>query len=357
MTNVEQGREYQQNASHELGFVQEEEDAHVTLITVHDKTEGPLQSSSISYDFTIKLLNLNDLSSNINSLMNTLTVPPPPPPMNVDYVALLWEDFMNQADNKEISTLKFVSKTKDYQKYGALIPDGMINQDIMLSTAYKTYLDYATGKVPPNKARKFKKLASPKLKIVPASPKEPTQKGKQVKRAAKKATTASTTSVVIRDTPEDSLDSNDDSLGDSEDESDDVHDEDGYDDESGNDDDGSSDAEDSEQTEDTYMTNVEQGREYQQNASHELGFVQEEEDAHVTLITVHDKTEGPLQSSSISYDFTIKLLNLNDLSSNINSLMNTLTVPPPPPPVNPSSHPTTIPWQQTPDSTTTTYPI
>nr|GFC65743.1 hypothetical protein [Tanacetum cinerariifolium] len=101
--------------------------------------------------------------------------------INVDYVTLLWEDFMYQADNKEISsarkenmpyprftkviinhfifkdhtismrnrinlytihddtllgTLKFVSKTKDYQKYGALIPDGMINQDIMLSTAY-----------------------------------------------------------------------------------------------------------------------------------------------------------------------------------------------------------------------------
>ncbi|GKD88310.1 hypothetical protein Tco_1363817, partial [Tanacetum coccineum] len=130
---------------------------------------------------------------------------------NVDYVALLWEDFMYQADNKEISSarkehmpyprftkviidhfiskeiticmrnrinlhttrddsllgaLKFVSKTEDCQKYGALIPDGMINDDIKLSTTYKTYLDYAIGKVPPKKARKFKKHASPKLKIV-----------------------------------------------------------------------------------------------------------------------------------------------------------------------------------------------
>ncbi|GKF43881.1 hypothetical protein Tco_0130433, partial [Tanacetum coccineum] len=73
--------------------------------------------------------------------------------------------------------------------------------DIKLSTAYKTYLDYATGKVPPKKARNFKKPASPKLKIVPASPKEPTQKGKRVKRPAKKATTALTTDVVVRDTP------------------------------------------------------------------------------------------------------------------------------------------------------------
>nr|GEV71761.1 hypothetical protein [Tanacetum cinerariifolium] len=60
-------------------------------------------------------------------------------------------------DDTLLSTLKFVSKTKDYQKYGALIPDGMINDDIKLSTAYKTYLDYAIGKVPPKKARKFKK--------------------------------------------------------------------------------------------------------------------------------------------------------------------------------------------------------
>nr|GEU44889.1 hypothetical protein [Tanacetum cinerariifolium] len=61
-------------------------------------------------------------------------------------------------------TLKFVSKTEDYQIYGAVIPDGMINDDIKLSTGYKTYLDYATRKVPPKKARKFKKPASPKLK-------------------------------------------------------------------------------------------------------------------------------------------------------------------------------------------------
>ncbi|GJX78244.1 hypothetical protein Tco_0325055 [Tanacetum coccineum] len=131
-------------------------------------------------------------------------------------------------DDSLLGALKFVSKIEDCQKYRALIPDGMINDDIKLSTAYKTYLDYATGKVPPKKARKFKKLASPKLKTVPASPKEPTQKGKRVKRPAKKATTARITDVVIRDTP-----------GISEDENDDFNDED---------DDGGNDAQDSEQT-------------------------------------------------------------------------------------------------------------
>ncbi|GKE53987.1 hypothetical protein Tco_1489143 [Tanacetum coccineum] len=129
---------------------------------------------------------------------------------NVDYVALLWEDFMYQAENKEISsackehmpyprftkviinnfifkdktismrnkinlhtirddsllgTLKFVSKTEDYQKYRALIHDGMINQYIKDSKAYKTYYDFATGKDTPKKLRKFKKVASPSKKL------------------------------------------------------------------------------------------------------------------------------------------------------------------------------------------------
>ncbi|GKA32300.1 hypothetical protein Tco_0718667 [Tanacetum coccineum] len=128
---------------------------------------------------------------------------------NVDFVALLWENFMFQADNKEISfarkenmpyprftkaiishfiskdktismrnqinlhivrddtllgTLKFVSKTQDYQKYGTLIPEEMINQAIKDSKAYKTYLAYATGATTPKKARKFKKPASPSKK-------------------------------------------------------------------------------------------------------------------------------------------------------------------------------------------------
>ncbi|GJV46804.1 hypothetical protein Tco_1437016 [Tanacetum coccineum] len=128
--------------------------------------------------------------------------------------AVVINRLMYQADKRETSSAR-----KEHMPYprftkvpsslflkqkiinGALIPDGMINDDIKLSTTYKTYLDYATGKVPPEKARKFKKLASSKLKTVPASPKESTQKGKRVKRPTKKATTAPTIGVVIRDTP------------------------------------------------------------------------------------------------------------------------------------------------------------
>ncbi|GJT68778.1 hypothetical protein Tco_1020258 [Tanacetum coccineum] len=98
-------------------------------------------------------------------------------------------------------TLKFVSKTKDSSKYGALIPDGMINQDIKDSKACKTYYDFSTGKVAPKITRKFKKIASPSRKMSPVKEAEPVKKSKRVKRPAKKSTDVPTTSVVIRDTP------------------------------------------------------------------------------------------------------------------------------------------------------------
>ncbi|GJX39730.1 hypothetical protein Tco_0253033 [Tanacetum coccineum] len=52
-------------------------------------------------------------------------------------------------------------------RYGALIPDDMINQNIKDSKAYKTYYDFATGKATPKKARKYKKVASPSRKLSP----------------------------------------------------------------------------------------------------------------------------------------------------------------------------------------------
>ncbi|GJT51941.1 retrovirus-related pol polyprotein from transposon TNT 1-94 [Tanacetum coccineum] len=165
---------------------------------------------------------------------------------NVDYVALLWEDFMFQADNIDISptrkehmpyprfikiiidhfiskdktismryminlhtvrddtllgTLKFVSKTEDYQKYGALIPDEIINQDIKDSKAYKTYFDFATGKATPKKASKLKKIASSSKKLSHVLEEEHTKKPKRARKPTKKSTTVLTAGVVIRDTP------------------------------------------------------------------------------------------------------------------------------------------------------------
>nr|GEZ68073.1 hypothetical protein [Tanacetum cinerariifolium] len=200
---------------------------------------------------------------------------------NVDYVALIWEDFMYQADNRKISsarkehmsylrfkkfiidhfiskyntismrhkinlhtvrddsllgTLKFVSNTKDCQKYGALIPNGMINDDIKLSAAYKTYLDYTTGKVPPKKVRKFKKHASPKLRLSLFLLKNLLRRVIELRDLEKRPLLPPTNNVVIRDTP------------DNEDESDDVYDEDDNDDDDSNDDDSGNDAQDSERT-------------------------------------------------------------------------------------------------------------
>ncbi|GJR71258.1 retrovirus-related pol polyprotein from transposon TNT 1-94 [Tanacetum coccineum] len=160
---------------------------------------------------------------------------------NVDFIELLWEDFTFQIDNhyskesmpyprftkiiinhfisqnKSISmrnrinlhtvkdgsllgTLKYVSKTEKHQVYGVVIPKEMINVDILNSTAYKTYYAYASGAKEPKKARKFKKPASPKLKIVLVSSKEP------IKKPAKKTVPAKKSSklqagVIIKDTP------------------------------------------------------------------------------------------------------------------------------------------------------------
>ncbi|GJS49934.1 hypothetical protein Tco_0600055 [Tanacetum coccineum] len=100
-----------------------------------------------------------------------------------------------------LCTLKFVSKTQDYQQYGALIPEEMINQDIKDSKAYKTYLAFATGQATPRKARKFKKIASPSKKLSSVLEEEPAVKPKRAKKPSKKSTTVPTLGVVIGDTP------------------------------------------------------------------------------------------------------------------------------------------------------------
>ncbi|GKF25262.1 hypothetical protein Tco_0081156 [Tanacetum coccineum] len=122
--------------------------------------------------------------------------------------------------------------------------------------------------------------------------------------------------------------------------------------------------------EDTEMTNADQGASEQQNVSQESGFEQVEEDAHVTLTLVLDppKADEPIQSSSVSFNFTSKLLNLENPSptdNEIASLMETLahhatavpeitssfatTIAPPPPFFNP------LPQQATPTPTQATF--
>ncbi|GJR64854.1 hypothetical protein Tco_0010919 [Tanacetum coccineum] len=163
----------------------------------------------------------------------------------VDYLELLWEDFTYQIDNKVykkqekmyyprftkviihhfliqdktlswrnkigmhtlkddylINTLRFVSRKEASQIYGAVLPDCLTSPEMKESKAYKTYLSYATGAVPPKIARKFKKASPSKKDSVPVQEdEEPVQKGKRVKRSAKKSSTTPAAGIVIRETP------------------------------------------------------------------------------------------------------------------------------------------------------------
>ncbi|GJW57761.1 hypothetical protein Tco_0104492 [Tanacetum coccineum] len=397
-------------------------------------------------------------------------------------------------DDSILGALNYVSKIEEHQVYGALIPKEMLNEDILISTAYKTSYAYASGAKDLKKARKFKKPASPKLKIVPVSPKEPTKKPRKFKKdvtSTKKTATkpkptkkkapvkadrgkgdgtdfelgvldeqqckisgideGTGTKPRVPDVPKYDSDSNKVSWGDSgeeDDDKDDTKDDDdndgnddgddsyGNDDNDSNDDDDASDHERTEsdrdenlnlnqsneehkeeeaeyvdeftdkeddadngkeeneeelddveelykdvnvnlRKEDVEMTDADQGGVDQHNVSQESGFEQEEEDAHVTLTTVHDtqKTEGPIQSSSVSSDFREKLLNFENVSPadiEIASLMDnnvrheepsgqtyslynipvtvipeitsafTTTIPPPPPSFNPLLYQATL---------------
>nr|GEU72144.1 Gag-Pol polyprotein [Tanacetum cinerariifolium] len=98
---------------------------------------------------------------------------------NVDYVEQLWEDFIYQIDNKVykkqekmmhtskddylINTLRFFSAKESTQIYGKMLPETLKSPEMKESKAYKTYLGYASGAVPPKIARKLKK-ASPSKK-------------------------------------------------------------------------------------------------------------------------------------------------------------------------------------------------
>ncbi|GJU45158.1 hypothetical protein Tco_1202424 [Tanacetum coccineum] len=75
------------------------------------------------------------------------------------------------------------------------------NSEMKESKAYKTYLIYAIGTVPPKIARKFKKVSPSKKYSVPVqADEEPVQKGKRVKRSAKKSSTTPAAGIVIRET-------------------------------------------------------------------------------------------------------------------------------------------------------------
>ncbi|GJT93891.1 hypothetical protein Tco_1082736 [Tanacetum coccineum] len=142
----------------------------------------------------------------------------------VDYVYLLWEDLVYQIENKVskknkymyyprftkviinhfmskdksiprrnmvdwhmanddtiLTIMRFISKHEIVQRYGAIIPDTLTNQAMKELDAYKTYHDFATGKVIP-KPKYVRRLTRAKTDQAPtASP------GKRLKATAKVA--------------------------------------------------------------------------------------------------------------------------------------------------------------------------
>ncbi|GJS73805.1 hypothetical protein Tco_0706646 [Tanacetum coccineum] len=293
--------------------------------------------------------------------------------------------FMHIArDDSLLSTMRFVSRHVDTQVYGAIIPKAITNQALLDSVAYKTYYAIASGAEPP-KSRKSqkksyssisseespsKKKSAKAKKVVAAKPK-PTKKkapvkadkGKglnvlskialseaaQLKEATKQRKKdvhishasgsgdgtnfelgvpdeqhlktsgedeGTSSKPGVPDVPKYDYESDKESWGDIGEEDDD--DEDGTEDDEENDD---SDANDDEEETDSDRTKPDKIKIHS-------GFEQVGEDAHVTLTPVLDtqKTDEPVQSSSVSSNFTSKLLNLENpfLADNeIASLMDT----------------------------------
>ncbi|GJV02685.1 hypothetical protein Tco_1336254 [Tanacetum coccineum] len=97
---------------------------------------------------------------------------------NVDYVELLWEDFIYQIENRVQKARKdflpSVSHQKSSQIFGAILPECLTSPTMKESKAYKTYIGYATDE-------------------------EPIRKGKRVKRSVKKSSTKPAIGIVIRE--------------------------------------------------------------------------------------------------------------------------------------------------------------
>ncbi|GJW47627.1 hypothetical protein Tco_0079273 [Tanacetum coccineum] len=99
-------------------------------------------------------------------------------------------------DDSILGFLRFVSKSDEYQVYGVLLLEGITNQQMRDSLAYKTYLTFSIGAATSKKARKFRKPASPLKKKALVAIEEPTEK--PVKKPAARRQSAG---VQIRDSP------------------------------------------------------------------------------------------------------------------------------------------------------------
>ncbi|GJT99243.1 hypothetical protein Tco_1094761 [Tanacetum coccineum] len=117
--------------------------------------------------------------------------------------SLSWRNRIRMHTSKDdyfINTLIFVSRKEASQKYGAVLPECLTSPAMKESKAYKTYLGFATGAVPPKAAIKFKKVSPSNKDNVPIpEDKEPVKKGKRLKTAAKNSAYKPATGIVIRE--------------------------------------------------------------------------------------------------------------------------------------------------------------
>nr|GEX68366.1 hypothetical protein [Tanacetum cinerariifolium] len=282
---------------------------------------------------------------------------------NVDYTYLLWEDLDQSIsrtnkmfchttrDDPMFNTIRVISRNQDSQVYGAILPTELTNQDMLDSKAYKEYYVIASGGEPPKAKTKYKKkvdesVISPKSKTSSASKGTILKsKAKVTKHALKKQPTKNTKAKEDDDkgvrTPSDDEFIDEEKLDNDETKDDEEDDEvlkELYEDVNVNLENG-----------DAKMTDANLKGSKQLNVSQELGFEQEEKDAHVTLTPVSDaqKADKPVQSSSVSSDFTSKFLNLENPSPADNEIASLMETSAP--------HATTIP-KLTSDFTTTTPP-
>nr|GEZ38326.1 hypothetical protein [Tanacetum cinerariifolium] len=94
---------------------------------------------------------------------------------NVDFVYLLWEDFVYQVEHKDtkksnemyyhrddqmFTTIKLVLRHQNMKQFGAMLPIELTNADIKNSEAYKEYYVVATRATPPKTKASVRKTKS-----------------------------------------------------------------------------------------------------------------------------------------------------------------------------------------------------
>ncbi|GJZ42647.1 hypothetical protein Tco_0589902 [Tanacetum coccineum] len=270
-----------------------------------------------------------------------------------------------------INTLRFVSRREASQIYREILPECLTRPEMKECKAYKTYLGYVIGEVPPKGKRlktPAKKSASkPATGIIIGEPPVETNSNEGSKNENFKGlshdypsgsgTVAEKPPSVEKITPTVTSEGTGDKPGvlDQENESEEQELDSKQDDESDDDDQEQEDFDQENESEDDEMKRIIQGEDNDtkmtkaQQGNENLKTTQEQvvEDAHVTISTVPKKTEVPVTSSSRSFNLASKFLNFLDIPQTDAEIVSPLDVHATPTP--PSTIETTNPLSNLPD--------